>query len=59
MERLKEPLEKRWREPQGDLCLMYKPAESYRDLKEIDTIPYASFVSSVIVRSTFVKGSLL
>ena len=27
MERFKEPLEKRWREPRGDPCLMLKPAE--------------------------------
>ena len=35
------------------------PQKSYHDLKEIDTIPDASFVSSVLVRSTFVKGSLV
>ena len=33
--------------------------KSYHDLKEIGTIPDASFVSSVLVRSTFVKGSLV
>ena len=35
MERFKELLEKRWRDPRDD------------DLKEIDTIPDASFVSPV------------
>jgi len=59
MERFKERLEKHWREPRDDPCLMLKPGERYHDLKEIDTIPYASFVSSVIDRSTFVKGGLL
>ena len=35
------------------------PQKSCHDLKEIDTIPDASFVSSVLVRSTFVKRSLV
>ena len=39
------------------LALCTSPQKSYRDLKEIDTIPDASSVSSVLVRSTFVKGS--
>ena len=60
MERFKELLEKRWRGPRDDPCLMYiSPQKSYHDLKEIDTIADASFISSVLVRSTFVKGSLV
>ena len=35
------------------------PQKSNHDLKEIDTIPDASFVLSVLVRSTFVRGSLV
>ena len=35
------------------------PQKSYHDLKEIDTIPDASFVLSVLVRSTLVKGRLV
>ena len=54
-----ERLEKRWRDPRNDSRLMDKPAEKlYHDLKENDTIHDASFVSSVIVRSTIVNGSL-
>ena len=59
MERSKELLEKRWRDPRDDPCLMYKPAENLPRFKKIDTIPDASFVSSVLVRSSFVKGSLV
>jgi len=44
---------KRWRNPLNDSCLMDRPAEI-----EIGIIPDASFVSSVLVRSTIVKGSL-
>ena len=58
MERLncKGLLEKSWRDPRDDVQVRRK---SYHDLKEIDTIRHASFVSSVLVRSTFVKGSLV
>jgi len=52
MEQCKELLDKHWTNPQDDPLLMDKPAE-----KDIDTIPYASFVSSVFVRSAIVKGS--
>ena len=41
----------------GEPPLMDTPAENH-DLKEIDTIPDASFVSFVSVRSTIVNGSL-
>jgi len=58
MERFKELLEKHWRNPRDDPRLMNKPQKSYHDLKEIDTIPDVSFVSSVLVRSTIVNGSL-
>ena len=58
MERFKELLEKRWRNPRDDPRLMNKPQKSYHDLKEIDTIPDVSFVSSVLVRSTIVNRSL-
>ena len=54
----KELLKKRWRDPRDDPYLMHKPAEKLPWLKEIGMIPDASFVSSVLVRSTFVKGSL-
>jgi len=55
MERLKELLEKRWRNPRDDPRLLDKPAEKS---KEIDTIPDVSFVSSILVRSTIVNGLL-
>ena len=45
----KKLLEKRWRGPRDDPCLMYKPAEKLPWFKEIDTIPDASFVSSVLI----------
>jgi len=45
----KELLKKRWRDPRDDPCLMHNtsPQKSYHDLKEVDTIPDASFVSSL------------
>jgi len=52
MDQFKELLDKRWTNPRDDPFLMDKPAE-----KEIGTIPYASFVSTVLVRSATVKGS--
>ena len=60
IEPFKELLEKRLGDPRDDPRLIWtSPQKSYHDLKEIDTIPDASFVSSVLVRSTFVKGSLV
>ena len=50
MEGFKEVLRKRWRNSRDDPCLMDKPTEI-----EIDTIPDASFVSSLSVRSTVVQ----
>ena len=40
----------------NDPCLCTSPQKSYH---EIDSIPDAPFVSSVLVRSTFVQSSLV
>ena len=55
IERFKELLKKRWRDPRDNPCLCTSPQKSYY---EIDTIPDALFCF-VLLRSTFVQGSLV
>ena len=57
MERFKELLEKRWREPRGDPRLVYEPRRKV--FMRVTRYLMRRFVSSVLVRSTFVQGSLV
>ena len=60
MERFKELLEKRWsRRPSRWSLPDVQARRKVTMTKKIDTIPDASFVSSVLVRSTIINGSLV